>query len=103
MSTFAIVQALIIVAVVLISAVQALIKLAPKSARRLQSRLSAALDRPGRGVAMRRNGRVLQPAEARVGGCRTGDGCGGCPSVAPVAKPQNVEHAPPLHFRSRDR
>lgn len=105
MSTFVIVQAVVITAVVLFSAVQAFRKLAPKTAKRLQSRTSASLDRPGRSRAARSLGSILQPAEAKAGGCGSGDGCSSCSGCAPAA-PGLTTHDPtaqPLNFRPRDK
>lgn len=106
MTTFAVVQAIVITALVLFSAVQAFRKLAPRTAKRLQSRVSAALDQPSRSRVARRLGRVLQPTEAQAGGCGSGDGCGcgSCSGCAP-AKPGLTTDASvqPLHFRPREK
>lgn len=105
MSTFAIVQAVVITAVVLFSAVQAFRKLAPKTAKRLQSRMSAALDQPGRSARLRRFGAWLQPADAKAGACGSGDGCSSCSGCAPVAPGLTTSEpdVQPLNFHPRDK
>lgn len=100
MSTFAIAQAVVLTLVLLASLLAAWRKLLPTTAKRVQSRLSAALDRPGRAVLVRRLGRWLQPAEAKSGGCGSGEGCSSCGGCAPPA-PRDA--AVPLSFRPRGR
>jgi hypothetical protein len=100
MNGFAIVQAAVLTLVLLASLLAAFRKLLPQTARRVQARLSAALERPGRAAPMRRLGRWLQPAEAKSGGCGSGDGCSSCGGCAPAAP---REQAVPLHFRSHNR
>ncbi|MGN2242328.1 DUF6587 family protein [Frateuria sp. GZRR33] len=100
MSTFAIVQAAVLTLVLLASLVAAFRKLLPQTAKRLQARLSAALDRPGRAAALRRVGAWLQPADAKSGGCGSGDGCSSCGGCAPAPRAQEPV---PLHFRPRGR
>ncbi|HVC15866.1 MAG TPA: DUF6587 family protein [Rhodanobacter sp.] len=101
MSGFALVQALVIGVVVAFSAWQAFRKLLPRTSRRLLAGISAALDRPGRSAAARRLGRWLQPAEAKSGGCGSGDGCSSCSSCAPAKPVADDADQRPLHFRSR--
>ena len=72
MSTFAIVQAVVLTVVLLASLLAAFRKLLPKTAKRVQARLSAWLDRSGRAPPSRRLGRWLQPSEAKNGGCGSG-------------------------------
>ncbi|MDQ6648434.1 MAG: hypothetical protein M3Y93_14620, partial [Pseudomonadota bacterium] len=63
---------------------------------------SARLDRPGRSRAMRGLGRWLQPAEAKSGGCGTGDGCDSCSGCAPASPVVARKDEPTsLEFRSR--
>ncbi|GAB3036869.1 MULTISPECIES: DUF6587 family protein [Oleiagrimonas] len=100
--SFAIVQFLILGALLLYSAIFAARKLAPEVTRRLLGRASAALDHASRSRLTRRVGRWLQPAEARSGGCGSGDGCGTCGGCAPA--PQIESSAPmPLHIRPHRR
>jgi len=96
-SAFAIVQAVVLMLVLLASLLAAFRKLLPQTAKRAQARLSSALDRPGRREAVRRFGRWLQPAEAKSGGCGSGDGCSSCGGCAPAP----TTPAQPLHFRQR--
>ncbi|MCX7513460.1 DUF6587 family protein [Frateuria hangzhouensis] len=98
MTTFAIIQAVVLALVLLASLLAAFRKLLPQTAKRMQSRLSAALDRPARGAIVRRLGRWLQPAEAKSGGCGSGDGCNSCGGCAPVSP---MSDAVPLKFRPR--
>jgi hypothetical protein len=97
-NAFDAVQAGVLALVLLASLIAAFRKLLPQTARRVQSRLAAALDRPGRSSRTRRLGRRLQPAEARSGGCGSGDGCSSCGGCAPV--PRHAEPMP-LEFRPR--
>jgi hypothetical protein len=96
-SAFAIVQAVVLALALLASLLAAFRKLLPRTARRVQAQLSAALERPGRAAAVRRLGRWLQPAEAKSGGCGSGDGCSSCGGCAPAP----AEPAMPLQFRPR--
>jgi hypothetical protein len=100
-STFAVVQAVVLTLVLLASLVAAFRKLLPQTAKRVQAGVSAALDRPGRARAVRRFGGWLQPAEAKSGGCGSGDGCSSCGGCAPA--PASREPSTPLHFRPRER
>lgn len=97
MSAFEIVQAVVLTLVLLASLLAAFRKLLPRTAKRVQARLSSALDRPGRKRVVQRLGRWLQPAEAKSGGCGSGDGCSSCGGCAPAPETQ----AQPLHFRER--
>ncbi|MGN2245655.1 DUF6587 family protein [Frateuria sp. GZRR35] len=100
MSTFAIVQAVVLTLVLLASLLAAFRKLLPQTAKRMQARLSAALDRPGRAAALRRAGSWLQPVDAKSGGCGSGEGCSSCGGCAPTPVAQQ---SVPLHFRPRGR
>lgn len=100
MIAFDVLQAAIIAAVLGYSAWTAFRKLMPELSRRLLGRLSARLDRPAHGVAVRRVGRWLQPAEAKSGGCGSGDGCGSCNGCAPAPTLQDP-HIYPLQVRPR--
>jgi len=95
MSTFELVQGAIIALVVAVSAWVAVRKLLPKTSARWLARVSASLNREGRGSFSRSLGRRLQPATA-TGSC--GDGCGSCNSCGPT--PPRTE-AQPLHFKPR--
>jgi hypothetical protein len=97
-SAFAIMQAVLLTLVLLASLLAAFRKLLPQTAKRVQARLSAALEQPGRAARIRRLGRWLQPAEAKTGGCGSGDGCSSCGGCAP---PSPVSEAKPLEFRPR--
>lgn len=103
MTDFAVIQAVIITAVVGFSAWQVFRKLMPKTSKRVLARLSAVLEQPRHGVVAHRLARWLQPSEAKSGGCGSGDGCSACGSCAP---PPAVSVTPrndvqPLHFRPR--
>ena len=102
MTAFAIIQALVITVVVLLAAVTAFRKLLPKTASRMQARLSASLNAPGHGAAVRRLGVRMQP-KAATGSC--GDGCGTCGSCGPepLGKLASDPSVQPLHFRPRSR
>jgi hypothetical protein len=102
MSAFDIIQAVVIALVVAYSLLVSARKLAPEPTRRLLGACAARLDRPVHGPILRRIGRWLQPAEARSGGCGSGDGCGTCGGCAPP--PEIHESAPvPVHFHPRHR
>ena len=96
MSTFEIVQGVIIALVVAAAAYVAFRKLLPKTSTRVMARISANLNHEGRSAALRALGRRMQPATA-TGSC--GDGCGSCGSCGP-APVANTE-AQPLHFKPR--
>jgi hypothetical protein len=99
MTAFAVIQAVVIGIVVLLAALTAFRKLLPKTATRVQARLSAALNAPARSAWTRALGQRMQP-KAATGSC--GDGCGSCGSCGP--KPVgNHPDAQPLHFRPRAR
>lgn len=99
MTAFAFIQAIVIGIVVLFAAITAFRKLLPKTATRVQARLSAALNAPPRSAWMRALGERMQP-KAATGSC--GDGCGSCGSCGP--KPVgNQPDVQPLHFRPRAR
>ncbi|HET6803912.1 MAG TPA: DUF6587 family protein [Frateuria sp.] len=101
MSAFGIVQAVVLALALLASLLVAFRKLLPRTAKRVQARLSAAMDRPGRSAPLRRLGQWLQPDEARRGGCGSGDGCSSCGGCAPA--PAGRDEAVPLEFRQRGR
>ena len=102
MSSFALIQAMVIGVVVSLSAWRAFRKLLPKTSKRLLAAFSARLDRPNRSPLTRRIGSWVQPAEAKSGGCGTGDGCDSCSGCAPAppAAAQRGESTP-LEFRPR--
>lgn len=103
MTGFALAQAVIVAAVVGFSLWQAFRRLLPNTSRHLLARASAALEQPARGALAHRFARWLRPAEAKRGGCGSGDGCGSCGGCAPPAV--KTDAAPvepqPLHFRPR--
>lgn len=103
MTDFALIQAVIITAVVGFSTWQAFRKLMPKTSKRLLGRLSATLEQPQRSALAHRLARWLQPKEAKAGGCGSGDGCGSCGGCAPptVKTPSAPVEPQPLHFRPR--
>jgi hypothetical protein len=96
MSTFDIVQGVIIALVVAVAAYVAFRKLLPKTSTRVMARISVSLNHEGRSVVVRSLGRRMQPATA-TGSC--GDGCGSCGSCGPT-QPVKTE-AQPLHFKPR--
>jgi len=95
MSTFELVQGIVIALVVVVSSWVAYRKLLPKTSARTMARVSGSLNREGRAAPLRALGRRLQPSTA-TGSC--GDGCGSCGSCGPAA-PSN--DAQPLHFKPR--
>ncbi|MGO4701340.1 DUF6587 family protein [Dyella sp. 2RAB6] len=100
MSTFGVIQAVIIGALVLFSALYAMRKLLPGMSTRWLAALSASLNKPWRKPWLRALGRRLQPAQAS-GSC--GDGCGTCGSCGPTPPASARPDAQPLEFRSRQR
>jgi hypothetical protein len=96
MSTFELVQGVVIALVVVVSAYVAFRKLLPKTSTRIMARVSASLNRNGRPGVVRSLGRRLQPAAA-TGSC--GDGCGSCGSCGPVVPKTEAQ---PLHFKPRN-
>jgi hypothetical protein len=96
MSTFDVVQAVVIALVVLLAAYVAFRKLLPKTSTRVMARVSASLNHEGRPAAVRSLGRRMQPSAA-TGSC--GDGCGSCGSCGPA--PAVKTEAQPLHFKPR--
>ncbi|WP_213947669.1 DUF6587 family protein [Luteibacter sp. dw_328] len=96
MSTFDIVQGVIIALVVAVATYVAFRKLLPKTSTRAMARISASLNHEGRSAALRSLGRRLQPTAA-TGSC--GDGCGSCGSCGPT--PTVKTEAQPLHFKPR--
>ncbi|MET0617999.1 MAG: DUF6587 family protein [Luteibacter sp.] len=95
MSTFQLVQGIVIAVVVAVAACVAFRKLLPKTSTRMMARVSASLNHDGRPHLVRSLGKRLQPAAA-TGSC--GDGCGSCGSCGPVAPRADVQ---PLEFRRR--
>ncbi|GAA0686077.1 hypothetical protein FHW84_001510 [Dyella sp. SG562] len=100
MTAFAIVQAVIIGALVLCSALYAFRKLLPGLSTRWLAAASASLNKPWRKPWLRALGRRLQPAQA-TGNC--GDGCGTCGSCGPTPPSAARPEAQPLEFRPRQR
>ena len=98
MSTFDIVQGVVIAVVVLAAAYVAFRKLLPKTSVRAMARVSAALNRDGRPGMLRALGRRIQPAVA-TGSC--GDGCGSCGSCGPAPSVGPTVESQPLTFKTR--
>ncbi|QDE39335.1 hypothetical protein FIV34_09035 [Luteibacter pinisoli] len=96
MSTFQLVEGVVIGLIVLVSAYVAFRKLLPKTSTRVMASVSASLNHEGRPGVVRAVGRKLQPASAS-GSC--GDGCGSCNSCGPA--PASPADAQPLTFKSR--
>jgi hypothetical protein len=71
---YAVIQAVIIAAVVLFSAAQMLRKLMPQTTRILQGRAARIL-----------HWQWLEPVSASPKGCGSDDGCGGCKGCASIA------------------
>lgn len=71
---YAVIQIVIIAAVVAFSAVQMLRKLMPQTARTVQGRAARALRL-----------KWLEPMSASPKGCGSDDGCGGCKGCASIA------------------
>jgi hypothetical protein len=99
-STFDIVQGVVIAVVVAAAAYVAFRKLLPKTSVRVMARVSATLNREGRPGAVRALGRRLQPAAA-TGSC--GDGCGSCGSCGPAPPAAAGAERQPLTFKPRTR
>jgi len=98
MSTFDIVQGVVIAVVVFAAAYVAFRKLLPKTSVRVMARVSAALNRDGRPGMLRVLGRRIQPAAA-TGSC--GDGCGSCGSCGPAPSVRPTVESQPLTFKTR--
>lgn len=98
MTLFDIVQATIIGAIVLLSALHVLRRLLPKWTRARQTALAAWLNRPQRPSPMRAFGNWLQPGESSGGGC--GSGCNTCSTCEsnPEAESATDSNAKPLTF-----
>jgi predicted lipid-binding transport protein (Tim44 family) len=99
MSGFALLQALVIGAVVAFSAWYAFRKLLPQTSQRLLAATAATLDRPTRPALVRRIGRRLQPPAVSSGACGGGDGCSACAgcALAKDATPPPGSLPPPSH------
>lgn len=95
MSTFELVQGVVIGVIVVVAAYVAFRKLLPKTSTRVMARVSAWLNHEGRPEMVRSLGKRVQPAAA-TGSC--GDGCGSCGSCGPTT-PSNDSQ--PLTFRPR--
>jgi hypothetical protein len=95
MSTFELVQGIVIALVVAVAAYVAFRKLLPKTSMRVMARVSATLNHDGRPAVVRSVGRRLQPAAA-TGSC--GDGCGSCGSCGPTPPANDSQ---PLTFKPR--
>jgi hypothetical protein len=90
-------QTLLVAAIVLACAVDALRRLAPRLAWRLQARLAFAFEAPGRPRALRAFGAWLRPAVPVVTGCGSGasPACSACGSCAPAPARRDI----PLELR----
>lgn len=100
MSTFALIQGLVIGVLVAFSAVYAFRKLLPGVSTRWMATASASLNKPWRKPWLRAVGRWMQPAQA-TGNC--GDGCGTCGSCGPQPPAAAKRDVQPLEFRPRSR
>lgn len=100
MSTFAVVQAVIIGVLVAGSALYAFRRLFPNTSARWMAGASASLNKPWRKPWQRAVGRWLQPAGA-TGNC--GDGCGTCGSCGPKPPAAARGDVQPLEFRPRNK
>ena len=100
MSAFGVIQAVIIGALVLFSALYAFRKLLPGLSARWLAAASASLNKPWRKPWLRALGRRLQPAQA-TGNC--GDGCGTCGTCGPTPPSSARPEVQPLEFRQRQR
>ncbi|TBR39817.1 MULTISPECIES: DUF6587 family protein [Dyella] len=100
MTTFAVVQAIIIGALVLGSAIFAFRRLLPGTSTRWMASASASLNKPWRKPWVQAMGRWLQPASA-TGNC--GDGCGTCGSCGPKPPANARPDVQPLEFRPRNK
>jgi hypothetical protein len=98
MTTFAVIQALIIGLLVLCSAFYAFRKLLPGVSTRVLASTSASLNKPWRSPLLQRLGRRLQPKQA-TGNC--GDGCGTCGTCGPTPPKHARPDVQPLEFRQR--
>ncbi|KJV30405.1 DUF6587 family protein [Luteibacter yeojuensis] len=96
MSSFQVIETVIIGAIVLASAYVAFRKLLPKTSTRVMAGVSASLNHEGRPGILRAIGKKVQPAGAS-GSC--GDGCGSCNSCGPT--PAARTDTQPLTFKSR--
>lgn len=102
MSGFALLQALVIGAVVIFSAWYAFRKLLPQTSQRLLAAIAAALDRPTRPALTRRIGRWLQPPAVSSGACGSGDGCSACAGCALAKDATRQTQSQPLQIRPRE-
>ena len=102
MSGFALLQALVIGAVVAFSAWYAFRKLLPKTSSRLLATIAATLDRPTRPALVRRIGHWLQPPAVSSGACGGGDGCSACAGCALAKDATRQTQSQPLQIRSRE-
>jgi hypothetical protein len=94
MTTYAIVQALIIGGIVAWSAWFASRRLLPTASRRAQARIATWLEQASPSARLQRFGHAMQPVQTSSGGCGS-SGCSSCGACAPSPR---VE-AQPLVFR----
>lgn len=100
MSAPALVQAVVIALIVAWSALFALRRLLPNTARRAQARLAETIARSSAPAWLRARAERWQPRSTSGGSCADGcSSCGGCAAAA--AKP--VVEAQPLVFKPRTR
>jgi len=102
MSGFALLQALVIGAVVAFSAWYAFRKLLPQTSQRLLAATAATLDRPTRPALVRRIGHRLQPPAVSSGACGGGDGCSACAGCALAKDAARHAESQPLPLRPRE-
>ena len=92
-------QTLLLVLILLVSAVAALRYLLPNLFRRMQTGIAGVLSSPQRHRVVRQWGYWMQPEEAKRGGCGSGLGCGSCNGCG--SDPVNPSAAIPLKFTQR--
>jgi hypothetical protein len=96
MTTYAIVQTLIIALIVAWSAWYASRRLLPTASRRAQARVAAWVEGPAHPAWLRRVGHAMQPVQTTSGGCGS-SGCSTCGACTP-STPIEVQ---PLVFKTR--
>ncbi len=96
MTLFDFVQAAIIGAVVLVSALYVLRRLLPKWMHARQASLAATLNQPYRSAVLRGMGKFLTPGETSGGGC--GSGCSTCATCESNPEVNAAVSVKPMEF-----